>query len=118
MVVSSSGCGEITRMSTLNRSSDPGLSGCCDISGRPKAVTASRAVSVKRKVRIGLKYGGLMKRALFCVCVILACTANPEGKNAVESSAATPAQADRPIAIVHDGLASAEAVSFDAARDV
>src|SRR4051812_35864588 len=59
-----------------------------------------------------------MKRALIGVLFVLACTAKSDGNQPVESTAATAAQADRPIAIVHDGLASAEAVTFDSARDV
>ena len=59
-----------------------------------------------------------MKRALVGLCCVIACTSKSEMKKSGESTAATPAQADRPIAIVHDGLASAEAVTFDPARDV
>lgn len=57
-----------------------------------------------------------MKRALFGVCVILACTSKSDTNG--EPGMAVPAQSDRPIAIVHDGLASAEAVSFDPTRNV
>jgi hypothetical protein len=59
-----------------------------------------------------------MKRVLISVCCVLACTAKSDMKKSGESGTAAPAQADRPIAIVHDGLASPEAVSFDPARDV
>ncbi|HJP58650.1 MAG TPA: hypothetical protein VJ865_01570 [Gemmatimonadaceae bacterium] len=59
-----------------------------------------------------------MRRVLWCVCVASACTAKSDAARSGDSATPAPAQADRPIAIVHDGLASAEAVSFDAARDV
>lgn len=59
-----------------------------------------------------------MRPVFVCVCAVFACTAKSEARKSGDSAAAIPAQADRPIAIVHDGLASAEAVSFDPARDV
>ena len=59
-----------------------------------------------------------MKRALIGVLFTLACTAKSDANKAGDSGGATTAQADRPIAIVHDGLASAEAVSFDPTRNV
>ena len=59
-----------------------------------------------------------MRRALFAVCFILACTTRSDANKSADSTVAPPAQADRPIAIVHDGLASAEAVSFDPTRNV
>lgn len=59
-----------------------------------------------------------MKRAsligIFCV---IAC-AKKQDTQPFDSTSAAPAQADRPIAILHDGLASAEAVSFDPTRNV
>src|SRR5256885_2475937 len=58
-----------------------------------------------------------MRRVLFCVCVV-ACTVKSDARKSGDSPSATPAQADRPIAIVHDGLASAEALSFAPARAV
>jgi hypothetical protein len=59
-----------------------------------------------------------MRRVLFCICLVVGCTAKSDTRKPADSAGLTPAQADRPIAIVHDGLASAEAVSFDAAREV
>lgn len=59
-----------------------------------------------------------MRRVLLCLCAVFACTAKSDGRKADDSAATAPPQADRPIAIVHDGLASAEAVSFDPKRDV
>jgi len=59
-----------------------------------------------------------MKRALIGLGLIAACTTRSDSSKSGDSAGAPPAQADRPIAIVHDGLASAEAVSFDAARNV
>ncbi|MFL5483911.1 MAG: SMP-30/gluconolactonase/LRE family protein [Gemmatimonadaceae bacterium] len=54
-----------------------------------------------------------MKRALIGICCIVGCTAKSDASKSADSTSAAPAQADRPIAIVHDGLASAEALSFD-----
>src|SRR2546423_3079764 len=62
--------------------------------------------------------GAVMRRVLLCVCTVLACTGKSEAGKSGDSAIAAPAQADRPIAVVHDGLASAEAVSFDPVRDV
>jgi sugar lactone lactonase YvrE len=59
-----------------------------------------------------------MKRALISVVFIVACTAKSDGNKSADSGAATSAQADRPIAIVHDGLLSPEALSFDPALKV
>ena len=58
-----------------------------------------------------------MKRALIGVFLVVACTTKSENKPS-DSSSATFAQADRPIAIVHDGLSSPEALSFDPTRNV
>ena len=59
-----------------------------------------------------------MKRALIGVCCVVACTTKSDTSKSADSSASRPTQADRPIAIVHDGLNSAEAVTFDPTRDV
>ena len=59
-----------------------------------------------------------MKWALIGLFCVVACTAKSDSNKSGDSTAAAPAQADRPIAIVHDGLASAEAVSFDPALNV
>jgi len=59
-----------------------------------------------------------MKRALIALGCALACTTKSDSARTGDSTAAAPAQADRPIAIVHDGLASAEAVTFDPTREV
>src|SRR4051812_11576909 len=124
----------MTRISTLNLSSGAGLVGCWDERGLTRTVTTSAAPSVKRALCIGLKYGNsarsatsacmvcyrtlkqqgaLMKRALIGICCIVACTTKSDASKSADSTSAAPAQADRPIAIVHDGLASAEAISFD-----
>ena len=58
-----------------------------------------------------------MKRALIGVFFVVACTTKSDTKSS-DSSSATSAQADRPIAIIHDGLSSAEALSFDPTRNV
>jgi sugar lactone lactonase YvrE len=57
-----------------------------------------------------------MKWVLLSVGFMVGCTAKSDGSG--DGAGGAPAQADRPIAIVHDGLASAEAVSFDPARNV
>ena len=59
-----------------------------------------------------------MKRALIGILCIVGCTPRPDTKKSADSNSTTTAQSDRPIAIVHDGLASAEALTFDPARDV
>lgn len=59
-----------------------------------------------------------MKRALIAVCCIVACTAKSDTSKSTDSTVSAATQADRPIAIVHDGLASAEAVTFDPTREV
>ena len=59
-----------------------------------------------------------MKRALIGICCILACTSKSDSGKSADSSASVPAQADRPIAVVHDGLSTAEAVVFDPKRSV
>lgn len=59
-----------------------------------------------------------MKRALIGLLCVIACTARSDATKSGDSSAGATNQADRPIAIVHDGLASAEALTFDPARDV
>jgi sugar lactone lactonase YvrE len=58
-----------------------------------------------------------MKRALISLWFVIGCTARSDGSKSGDSAAAS-AQADRPIAVVHDGLATPEALSFDAARNV
>ena len=58
-----------------------------------------------------------MKRALIGILCVVGCTSKSDVKSS-DSTSVAPAQSDRPIAIVHDGLASAEAITFDPARDV
>src|SRR5690349_16981290 len=59
-----------------------------------------------------------MKRAVIGVWCLVACTTKSDTSKSADSGSSQTAQSDRPIAIVHDGLASAEAVTFDPRRQV